>query len=109
MKIVKESLLEVLRSEDQWANDEIDKYQAVPAKEKYNPYMTKYNDEKEKIIGHLKYLEEYIWENGNKQEIYNWEDYINSAGPLKNLEVEQLENIFIKATTLVNKLKFKSY
>jgi len=116
MKIVRESLFEVLRGEDEWANREIDKYQKKPVEkspEKLNPYQTQYGDEKEKIIAHIQYLEEYIFENANPQQILEWEDYTSFFKgrklEWKDLEMEKLELIFLKASLFVNELKHKSF
>jgi len=111
MKIVRENLFEVLRSEDTWANQEIDKYQEKFKKpgEKLNPYQIRYDTEKEKILSHIKYLEEYIWENSDPQKMLEWEDYKNSFGELKELSEDELQEIYMKASIIVNELKHKSY
>jgi hypothetical protein len=106
MKIVKENLFEVNRDEDRWANQEIAKHQG-----KYieTPYEIAHDTEKDRLIDFINYLEEFLWENGNRQQIANWEDYMNSVKnknlKLIDLSEDQLEEIFLEIKSIVNELE----
>jgi len=134
MKIVRESIIdEVLRSENDWADRELDRWEGkdVPEPEekefnwddhapgdsdipdgdfeRRNPYQERHNDEKGQYLSHIRYLEEYIWENARPDQLQKWMGFIDSfKKEFNELELEDLEEIFIRATMLVNELKHKS-
>jgi len=128
MKIVRENigihLNEVLRSEDEWANREIAKYQGEPVEEpdenledrEYTPpNITEEEFEKIKLVNSIHALQEHIWEYGNRQEQGYWQDYLDSiglsngvpvsAGEWNEIPEELLNQIFDELYRLVNSLK----
>ena len=131
---------EVLRDENDWADREIDRFQGKDVKEpvkkdfdwkEYIPddevdpdnisYETDKNQledaalqEKNMLIKDLNYLEQYIWENGNPQQLGQWSDFVRRYGEPGNIiyeeikDMEILEELFYTANMLVNQMNHKS-
>lgn len=129
-------VFEVLRSEDEWADREIDRYQGKdvkepekkefkwtdiipdddvdpddPGRKRIDPITgidmspaTPEELEKEELISHINSLEEYIWENANPKQQSEWNDFIRTVD-LNNLNIAELEIVYMKASIIVNSLK----
>jgi len=129
MKIVRTSLNEVIKSEDEWADREIDRYQGKKVeKPKENINISDFPDKitddikrnilqgddyssnKKQLVFKIIDLEGYIYDNGTKKQIEQWNEYKNlftSRGlDWDDLEIEQLQGIFFKLRLLCQDLRW---
>jgi len=61
--------------------------------------------DKNQLIGQIMALEEYIYENANREQQMEWNDFRESISTLLSLDIEQLEIVFMKASIIVNNLR----
>jgi len=127
MKIVRGSLFEVSRDEDDWANQQIarnvDRYKdEIESEDADSPRIQFGGDwyeesdetkEKKSYIISIENLQEFIWENAPMPIKLDWDDYIDSITSrglgrmvqLENLNIEELKEIYMKGTAIVNSMK----
>ena len=103
--IKKESLNEVNRGEDEWANSELDKWKEVKTKE-IDPLVRQ-------LVRQITSLEDIIWEAGNRYQQIEWMDFIEDLANFRtiiwtDLDEYDLQKALIKAQNIVNKISRSS-
>ncbi len=108
---------EVLRSDDEYANAQIDKWQGKDelVAEPEQPEETT-DEETHRLANWVSTLEEFIWENGAGDVQEEWDSYVtnlmNDYGEhlaWYELTKDDLEVVYLKAKMLENKIKRGSY